>query len=63
MHTTRRETQKIDCSLINQAELSRRTGYSQTMISYVLRGLRKNETLLESIKAILKEHSKAAQKN
>jgi hypothetical protein len=60
MHTTRCETQKIDCSLINQAELARRTGYSETMISYVLRGLRKNDKLLEQIKLIIKEHSKAA---
>ena len=45
---------KIDRPLINQAELARRTGYSQAMVSLVLNGKRKNERLMQQILEILK---------
>lgn len=44
----------IDRRLINQAEIARRTGYSEAMISLVLSGKRKNEKLLQQIIAIVK---------
>lgn len=45
---------KIDRALINQAEIARRTGYSEAMISMVLNGKRKNEKLLNKILEIIK---------
>ena len=50
----------IDRQLINQAELARRTGYSEAYISYILRGQRKNDELLEQIKNIIRETAQAA---
>lgn len=44
-----KEQVKIDRSLINQAEIARRTGYSEGMISLVLNGKRKNDQLLKKI--------------
>lgn len=45
---------KIDRKLINQAELARRTGYSEAMISMLLNGKRKNEKLLAQVIEIIK---------
>ncbi|MEG8946635.1 hypothetical protein [Rosettibacter firmus] len=45
---------KLDRKLINQAEIARRTGYSEAMISLVLSGKRKNDKLLAKIIEIVK---------
>lgn len=45
---------KIDRKLINQAEIARRTGYSEAMISLVLSGKRKNDKLMQKIIEIIK---------
>ncbi|WP_337871596.1 helix-turn-helix domain-containing protein [Ignavibacterium sp.] len=45
---------KIDKRLVNQAEIARRTGYSEAMISMLLNGKRKNEKLLAKIIEIIK---------
>lgn len=44
-----KENKKIDRKLINQAEIARRTGYSEAMISLVLNGKRKNDKLMQKI--------------
>lgn len=44
-----KENKKIDRNLINQAEIARRTGYSEAMISLVLNGKRKNDKLMQKI--------------
>lgn len=44
-----KEHMKIDRQLINQAEIARRTGYSEAMVSLVLSGKRKNDRLLKKI--------------
>ena len=44
-----KEHMKIDRKLINQAEIARRTGYSEAMISLVLSGKRKNDKLMQKI--------------
>ena len=49
-----KEQMKIDRPLINQAEIARRTGYSEAMISLVLSGKRKNDNLLQKIIEIVK---------
>ncbi len=55
-----KEPLNIDRALIKQSELARRTGYSESYISYILRGKRKNDALLEQIKQIIRNISKAA---
>ncbi len=50
---------KIDRNLFNQAEIARRTGYSEAMISLVLNGKRKNERLLAKIIEIIKNANAA----
>lgn len=44
-----KENKKIDRKLINQAEIARRTGYSEAMVSLVLNGKRKNDKLMQKI--------------
>jgi len=44
-----KENKKIDRNLINQAEIARRTGYSEAMVSLVLNGKRKNDKLMQKI--------------
>lgn len=50
---------KIDRNLFNQAEIARRTGYSEAMISLVLNGKRKNDRLLAKIIEIIKNANAA----
>lgn len=50
-----KENKKIDRKLINQAEIARRTGYSEAMVSLVLNGKRKNDKLMQKIIEIVQK--------
>lgn len=53
------KTFKIDKRLVNQSEISRRIGFSQSYVNLLLNGKRKNEQALNKIYKII-EQLKAA---